>query len=83
MSLESFKVAPERLSDLSTSLNNMENENRYLIFNKPQWQAERKARVWGFDWSDEEIENAIKSKNGKIGEKFGVDCYVTKDFKQL
>ena len=61
----------------------MENEKRFLILNKIQWKLERGVKVWGFDWSDEEIENAIKSKDGKIGEKFGVDCYVTKDIKQL
>lgn len=53
----------------------------FLVFNKKWWQLEREHKVLGYNWTDEELDNA--DEKGFIGSKFGVDCYLTRPLSAI
>ena len=58
----------------------MQPQNLFLVYTKIEWLTDPRL-VYTFGWDEKDIDNA--DKNGLIGTREGVDCYISKQVRTI
>lgn len=52
---------------------------RNILSKTAEWWKEEREQCEYFAWSDDEIKTASKTPEGYLGNRLGVECYLTQD----
>ena len=61
--------------------NNPTNTKKVLLYNRKEWELHRLVPKLELNFTDKQLDKAEKSKNGFIGTRNAVDCYLSQKIK--